>query len=102
MNRKKFLLGRPVLIARYASPAHRGRVGEVVAVAGNVATVRLTTPRWTEDVAVPLQGLRLIYKPGKGSSPSVLPSQRGEGSTQPPKRSFISGAISRLVQAARA
>lgn len=88
MNRKKFLLGRPVVIASHAGPAHRGRVGELLAVAGNVATVRLKTPRWTEDVAVPLQGLWLIYRPGKAPSP------------QPHQRSFISGAISRIVQTA--
>jgi hypothetical protein len=76
VNRKKFLLGRPVLIASHASPAYRGKVGEVVGLAGHVATVRFQTPRHTEDVAFPLQGLRLIHKPEKPK----------------PRRSFLSAA----------
>ena len=83
MNRKKFLLGRPVLIASHASPAYRGKVGEVVALAGHVATVRFKTPRRTEDVAFPLQGLRLIRKPEKPT----------------PRRSFISTVISAAARA---
>ena len=100
MNRKKFLLGRPVLIASHASPAYRGKVGEVVGLAGHVATVRFKTPRRTEDVAFPLQGLRLIYKPGK--SPSPTPSlARGEGASTPkPRRSFLSVLIPAAARAA--
>jgi len=84
VNRKKFLLGRPVLIASHASPAYRGKVGEVVGLAGHVATVRFKTPRRTEDVAFPLQGLRLIRKP------------------EPPKprRSFLSVLIPAAARAA--
>ena len=84
MNRKKFLLGRPVLIARHASPAHRGRVGEIVAVAGHVATVRLKTPRRTEEVAIPVQGLRLIRRPEKPK----------------PRRSLLSVLIPQAARAA--
>ena len=84
MNRKQFLLGRPVIIASHASPAHRLRAGEVVALAGNVATVRLKTPRGTEDVAVPLQGLRLIRRPAPPA----------------PRRTGLSAAIRRAAHAA--
>lgn len=83
MNRRKFLLGRPVFVATHASPAHRGRVGEVIALAGNVATVRFKTPRHTEEAAIPLQGLRLIRKPEKPT----------------PRRSFISTVISAAARA---
>jgi len=83
VNRKNFLLGRPVLIASHASPAHRGKVGEVVGVTGPVATVRFQTPRYREDVAIPLQGLRLIRRPEK-----------------PPRRSFLSVVIPPAVRAA--
>ncbi len=87
MNRKKFLLGRPVLIASHASPAYRGKVGEVVGLvglAGHVATVRFQTPRRTEEVAIPLQGLNLIRRPEKPA----------------PRRSFVSMVLSSAVRAA--
>jgi hypothetical protein len=69
VNRRKFLIGRPVLIASHASPAYRGKVGEVISVIGHVATVRFKTPRRAEDVAFPLQGLRLIPRPEKPKPP---------------------------------
>ena len=99
MNRKEFLLGRPIIIVSHASPAHRNRVGEVVGLAGGIATVRLKTPRRTEEVAIPLQGLRLIYKPGKAPSPPPSPA-RGEGVTTPtPRRSFLSTVIPAALRA---
>ena len=84
MNRKEFLLGRPVIIVSHASPAHRNRVGEVVGLAGGIATVRLKTPRRTEEVAIPLQGLSLIRRPDKPA----------------PRRSFVSMVISSAARAA--
>jgi hypothetical protein len=85
VNRKKFLLGRPVLIASHASPAYRNRVGKVVEVQASRAIVKLTTndPSKPIHIAVHFKGLRLIQK-----------------KTPPPRRSFLSVIIPRALRAA--
>lgn len=84
---KTFLLHRPVLIASHASPAFRGRVGQVVKLEHAGAVVRLSGSPHPQEITVPFQGLRLIRKSTVAPAPA-------------PRRSRLASLISIATRAA--